>query len=357
MGFVHWRVLGFWTSTYFWLDERDVTLTLIYRSRETKKVISPLAATATSPPPVTATDADAVYDSSHHFKRPGDETVTLSLFDSQAVSFHKQLGELCGDPKVIVATNINPKLIGGRLFLNATSGTHVYFDKETNAGEVLFYQLVARDTGLPSAAPLLRGYAKVEPLKIAELNNFIVTAPTQEIDFLCAGRVARVDADKGWCYVACSKCSRKLQRTVSAFTCVRCANPHAIEALRCPSLCCCVEMAIADDTAEGIFVWFDGVMTKLHNLRASEAGQMLVRVTAYNFTEHHKTFTITHIVDEIDRVPLLDVADDWDDGDDDDDKPAAKPLPVEVQSGGVSGNAHKKTVDSTSNVFKKARVA
>ena len=47
----------------------------------------------------------------------------------------------------------------------------------------------------------------------------------------------------------------------------------------------------------------------------------------------------------------------WDDGDDDDDKPAAKPLPVEVQSGGVSGNAHKKTVDSTSNVFKKARVA
>lgn len=76
--------------------------------------------------------------------------------------FHKQFGELCGDPKVIVATNINPKLIGGRLFLNATSGTHMYFDKETNAGEVLFYQLVARDTGLPSAAPLLRGYAKVE---------------------------------------------------------------------------------------------------------------------------------------------------------------------------------------------------
>ena len=41
------------------------------------------------------------------------------------------------------------------------------------------YRLLARDTGLPSAAPLLRGYAKVEPLKIADLNNFIVTAPTQ----------------------------------------------------------------------------------------------------------------------------------------------------------------------------------
>ncbi|CAN6850965.1 unnamed protein product [Brassica oleracea var. botrytis] len=368
------EVLGFWTSTDFWLDERDVTLTLIYRSRETKKVISPLPVTATSPPPVIATDADAVYDSSHHFKRPG-------------CFFPQQLGELCGDPKVIVDTNINPKLIGGRLFLNATSGTHIYFDKETSAGVVLFYQLLARDTGLPSAAPLLRGYAKVEPLKIADLNNFIVTAPTQIRDGVMVIALNAV-----------GNCS-----AVSAFTFVRCANPHAVEALRCPSLCCCVEMAIADDTAEGIFVWFDGVTMKLHNLRARlvEEGvnpkdtglppfiadmegktyTFQVRVTAYNFTEHHKTFTITHIVDEIDRVPLLDVADDvsilcvmmfrnldrhvyitdsmyqWDDGDDDDDKPAVKPLPVEVQSGGISGNAHKKTVDSTSNVFKKTRVA
>lgn len=38
-----------------------------------------------------------------------------------------------------------------------------------------------------------------------------------------------------------------------------------------------VELSIADDTAEGAFVCFDGVMTKLHNLRASDASQMLVR--------------------------------------------------------------------------------
>ncbi|KAF2549191.1 hypothetical protein F2Q70_00021653 [Brassica cretica] len=84
-----------------------------------------------------------------------------------------------------------------------------------------------------------------------------------------------------------------------------------------------VEMAIADDTAAGIFVWFDGMMKKLHNLRASEAVQMLaedgvnsedsrrlgylrslqiwkesqytfqVRITAYNLTGNHKMFTIT----------------------------------------------------------------
>ncbi|KAL0702441.1 hypothetical protein Bca4012_058563 [Brassica carinata] len=38
------------------------------------------------------------------------------------------------------------------------------------------YRLVARDTGLPSAAPLLREVAKVEPLTIAELNSFATTA-------------------------------------------------------------------------------------------------------------------------------------------------------------------------------------
>ncbi|KAG5397396.1 hypothetical protein IGI04_019210 [Brassica rapa subsp. trilocularis] len=67
------------------------------------------------------------------FKLENDESVTLSLFDCQAVSFHKKIESMRDDPKVVVDTNINPKMIGGHLFLNATSVKHVYFDKETNA--------------------------------------------------------------------------------------------------------------------------------------------------------------------------------------------------------------------------------
>lgn len=66
--------------------------------------------------------------------------VTLSIFDAQAVAFHKLEG-MCVDSKAIVATNINPKMVGGRLFLNATSGTHIYFDKETTAGEIMLKEL------------------------------------------------------------------------------------------------------------------------------------------------------------------------------------------------------------------------
>ncbi|CAF1932881.1 unnamed protein product [Brassica napus] len=289
----------------------------------------------------------------------------------------------CFVSKVIVATNINPKMIGGHLFLNATSGTHVYFDKETNARESFFYRLVARDTGLTPAAPLLRAYAKVESMTIAELNNFVITAPSQEIDFLCTGRVSSVDADKGWCYVACSKCSRKLQRSVAAFECARCNNSHAVGSLRYR-----VEMVVADETAEGTFVCFDGVMTKLHNLRASEAGQMLaeegvnpedsimppfnadmdgktytfqVRVTAYNFTVNHQSFTVSRIINEIERVPAPDFVDnvgDDDDDDDDDDKPDVKKGQGKSASGdGVCEASKNAGKDPVRNAHKKVSVA
>ncbi|XP_018469475.2 uncharacterized protein LOC130512541 isoform X1 [Raphanus sativus] len=323
-------------------------------------------------------------------KLDSDETITLSLFDSQAVAFHKQLEAMQVDPKVMVATSINPKMVGGRLFLNATSGTHVYFDKATRAGEVLFYQLVTRDTGLPSVAPLLRSYAKVETMSIAELTSFIVSAATQEIDFLCTGRVVHVDAGRGWCYVACSKCSKKLERSASAFTCVRCNNSHAVGALRYR-----VEMAICDDTGEATFVWFDGVMAKLHSLRASEAAQMLaedgvnpedtglppfiaemegktytfqVRVTAFNFTEHHRTFTITRVAEEHGRLPVDAVINNGGNDDEDDDDPSdetgGKAPDGDEDAGdsasaggtGSSGKARRNTGAGPSEGVKKSRV-
>ncbi|KAF2554709.1 hypothetical protein F2Q68_00015039 [Brassica cretica] len=280
-----------------------------------------------------------------------DDTITLSLFDSQSVAFHKQLEAMRVDPKVIVATSINPKMVGGRLFLNATSGKHVYFDKKTNAWEVRFYPLVARDTGLPSVAPLLRSYAKVEKMTIVELNSFIVSAGSQ--------------------------------RTMSAFPCGRCNNLYAVGALRYR-----VEMAIADDTAEGTFVWFDGVMTKFHSLRAREAVQMLaedgvnpkdsrvppfianmegqsysfqVRVTALNFTEHHKMLTITRIAEELGRVPVDDMDDNRGDDEDEDDIPPGKPAPEEFGSGGAIGESSSSADTGTvrnarTKVVKKARV-
>ncbi|XP_048603722.1 uncharacterized protein BNAA01G30200D isoform X3 [Brassica napus] len=139
----------------------------------------------------------------------------------------------------LLSEHLPPTHHAGGLFLNATSGTHIYFDKATTAGESLFYRLVAQDTGLTPAAPLQRGYAKVEYLSIAELTDFFLTAPSQEIDFICTGRVTGIKMDKGWCYVSCSHCAKKLQLTVASFTCLSCNNTNAVSVLdtvwRCPS--------------------------------------------------------------------------------------------------------------------------
>ncbi|KAH0939491.1 hypothetical protein HID58_006952, partial [Brassica napus] len=213
-----------------------------------------------------STVTDPPHDKNHlmaTIKMDNDVSVTMSMFDSQPVKLHNQLESMGGDPRVLVATSLNPKIVGGHLFLNATSGTRIYFDKETIAGET--------STGC-----------------IADLNEFVNSASSQEIDFICTEKVTGIKLDKGWCYVSCSNCTKKLQRTVSAFTCLDCNNTNAVGVLKTDVCSICshriyfhwrlyrVEMSIADENVEGLFVCFDGVMTKLHNMRAYEACHLLV---------------------------------------------------------------------------------
>ncbi|KAG2270555.1 hypothetical protein Bca52824_065110 [Brassica carinata] len=112
-----------------------------------------------------------------------------------------------------------------------------------------------------------------------------------------------------------------------------------------------IEMAIADDTAAGIFVWFDGMMKKLHNLRASEAVQMLeTRIPSFIADMEGKsihfpatfqketTILIFSIADELGRVRDDDVGDNGGNEDDDDNMPNGKPAPVGFASGRATGN-------------------
>ncbi|WZZ36509.1 hypothetical protein YC2023_019910 [Brassica napus] len=140
------------------------------------------------------------------------------------------------------------------------------------------------------------------------------------------------------------------------------SNANAVGVLRYR-----VELVIADDTAEGAFGCFDGVMTKLHNLRAAEAGvnpeditmppfitdmegktfTFQVRVNTYNFTAHHQTFTITHILTEHERVPVPDYVVDveTEEGSSDGDKNVKE---------NITAAAPKKRTHGPTNVTKKA---
>ncbi|KAH0857836.1 hypothetical protein HID58_086097 [Brassica napus] len=66
------------------------------------------------------------------------KNVCVSMFDSLALAFHTKLDSYGRKPRVVIATSVNPKIVGGHLFLNGTSGTHLYFHSDTAAGKEVF---------------------------------------------------------------------------------------------------------------------------------------------------------------------------------------------------------------------------
>ncbi|KAG5385455.1 hypothetical protein IGI04_036925 [Brassica rapa subsp. trilocularis] len=135
-------------------------------------------------------------------------------------------------------------------------------------------ELVEEDTGVTPATPLLRGYAKVEALSIAELCHHSLSARCvsllEQSDFQPM-RVTEIKIDKWWCYVSCSNCGKKLQHTASSFTCVPCNNTSVVGVLRVVCL----------------LRW---VMTKLHNMRAYEDGHLLsILCVDYLFIQSHSS--------------------------------------------------------------------
>ncbi|CAF1858015.1 unnamed protein product [Brassica napus] len=180
--------------------------------------------------------------------------------------------------------------------------------------------LVARDTGLTPAAPLLREIAKVEPVTEAELNSFVTTAV-----ILSSCAPARL--------------SGPIQRK-DGVTLLALNLAGSSSALNLPLHVYRMELTIADDTDEGIFVCFDRVMTKLHGLEAHAAGQILVsmqgkthtfhvKLTTYDFTARRQSFTVTRNINECEHLPLPDFVDNG--GDDNNDQK----IHAEVESGGA----------------------
>ncbi|CAF1752231.1 unnamed protein product [Brassica oleracea var. botrytis] len=212
-------------------------------------------------------------------------SVTLSLFDSQAVSFHKKLEGFRGYPRVAVASSTNPKMdFCSRL----PPRDHMYFSTRQLGYSILRCILVSKDIGNTHVPSLLRGYQSL--FSVCGSEKFKM----YDIEFGCTGMVHK---------------EANIERS---YPCVTCSNTNTVGVLRYR-----VEMSLADDTAEGLLVRFDGEMTKLHNMRAYEAGHLIagegvnpedqppsfiaavvgkrysfqVRVSRYNFTASHQTFT------------------------------------------------------------------
>ncbi|XP_033136346.1 uncharacterized protein LOC103839241 isoform X2 [Brassica rapa] len=158
-------------------------------------------------------------------------TVSLSVFDAQADQLKQNILAI-GVAKMIVATIINPKFVGGniqcgkgdrrnqhqpqvyrgRLYLDATSGIHFYFDHEVAASQRLFQELYSKPKKDTTSAKQYHGVKKLEKVSLRELNNYVLESPPQAIEFLCKAKITSLETTNGWCYISGAKCSKKLQR-------------------------------------------------------------------------------------------------------------------------------------------------
>ncbi|CAN6900550.1 unnamed protein product [Brassica oleracea] len=97
-----------------------------------------------------------------------DPTVFVSVLTGSkfATVLHEKLVASGVEPKVVVATNVNPKLVGGCVFLDATLGTYFYFDTESALARTFLKQRVL-DRHI--------GWVSVYELNMVELTRSRVT--------------------------------------------------------------------------------------------------------------------------------------------------------------------------------------
>ncbi|KAF3496128.1 hypothetical protein DY000_02053533 [Brassica cretica] len=63
-----------------------------------------------------------------------DTTVCVSIFDSLALAFHSKLDGYRREPRFVVVTAVNPKLVSGKLYLNGTSAANCQVVIQTSQG-------------------------------------------------------------------------------------------------------------------------------------------------------------------------------------------------------------------------------
>ncbi|CAG7887594.1 unnamed protein product [Brassica rapa] len=185
-----------------------------------------------------------------HIMINSSTTVSLSVFDAQADQLKQNILAI-GVAKVIVATSINPKFVGGnircgkgdrRLYLDATSGIHFYFDHEVAASQRLFQELYSKPEKDTTSAKQYHGVKKLEKVSLGELNNYVLESPPQALEFLCKAKIASLETTNGW---------------------------YRVELL----------VEAGDD--KSLFVAFDSAMTKLTGIRAAEVVMEVIEASSY----------------------------------------------------------------------------
>lgn len=109
--------------------------------------------------------------------------VCVSLFDSLSHAFHSKLDSYEREPKIVLVTGVNPTIFAGKLYLNGTSATRVFFDSETAVGKDAVDRLPSDGTDQSASSSKVVHAQKIEPMTILILTNSLLPLIPRSLSF------------------------------------------------------------------------------------------------------------------------------------------------------------------------------
>ncbi|KAL8539958.1 hypothetical protein ACS0TY_001527 [Phlomoides rotata] len=155
--------------------------------------------------------------------------ISLEKFRFRSYSELLQLADKNEDlPDVIGFLCSFDKTFGGKLCLNASSGTKFYLNAD--------FATVRDFRGRMKFQPLFDdSYKKLESKgsetqlhSIAQILSFISNEKQQVKEFSCKAKVTEIILRNGWNYISCSSCARKVEKTQTTITCNNCHDPKVV---------------------------------------------------------------------------------------------------------------------------------
>ncbi|KAH0912036.1 hypothetical protein HID58_035357 [Brassica napus] len=144
--------------------------------------------------------------------------VCVSLFDGLGFAFAEKMTSYGGEPKVVLITSINPKVDYSSMELLGPTTTLTL--RQMQAKNVIHSKWLKSNILFIKADSC----SEDRTLTVSELNQYVLSADPQVIEFLCTAKVTGIQSEKGWCYIGCASCAKKLVKEVSSFTCLSCDN-------------------------------------------------------------------------------------------------------------------------------------
>uniref|UniRef100_A0A0D3CGP0 DUF223 domain-containing protein n=1 Tax=Brassica oleracea var. oleracea TaxID=109376 RepID=A0A0D3CGP0_BRAOL len=130
-----------------------------------------------------------------HLQLKNGPVMNVYLWDEAAESFRLKFDASAATPTVLLVTTVNPKRLGGKLYLSSMSSSRVFLDEEVDPTN----EYLAWLTTNPSVTSLVNPVevVKAETLTIGEIAAFLKRQPAQEN----GGDAAELEVSLPQCFI------------------------------------------------------------------------------------------------------------------------------------------------------------